>query len=165
MMWAEAPSTSFLDEFQRPDGHGWRDLETFLDSCEPALRAELGGHDITLDRGYVRVSGGISLWRKPVHELPEFLWVEKHLDLEGTLIERLPPNLHVGQDLNLASATRKLSPDLFVGGDLNLMYSRIRSLPENTMVMGDVCVELSPLARSSDDEIRSSARIYGAIHR
>jgi hypothetical protein len=163
---ADLPSLAFLQEFEcTVEQDGWRDIDAFLGACEPALRRELLNHDITLDHGYVRVSGGVSLWRKPIKELPCSLWIERNLDLEGTRIDRLPPNLHVGQDLNLGAMARHLSPDLFVGGDLNLMYSKVHALHPNTIVMGDLCVELSPLSETSDKDIRANAKIYGSIHR
>jgi hypothetical protein len=160
-------NTQFLDEFLHPamPPHVWKNLKEFFDACDPVFLDQLRLHDVQMESGMAHISGGVSLWRKPLYTLPEGLWIERDLDLEGTFLSRLPAHLHVGRDLNCGTATTALSEDLQVDGDLNLMGSLVCAFPDNVKVFGDLCIELSPLARLRDDEIRLQAEIHGEILR
>ena len=163
---ADVPDLASLEEFQLPHQQpGWADLDAFLASCEPPLREHLALRLVTLENGFAHVAGGVNLWRKPLSSLPGHLWVDRDLDLEGTGIEQLSECTRVGGDLNLGSMTSELAPDLLVEGDLNLMYSKVYRFPEKLTVLGDLCVELSPMAGLPDSVIRAQADIRGAIYR
>jgi len=57
---------------------------------------------------------------------------------------------------------------LEVGGDLDLFYSKITSLPEDLKVGGDLHIDITPLKKYTNKELRGmikSGFIKGKIYR
>jgi hypothetical protein len=111
--------------------------------------------------------GDLNLYGTPITSLPPDLSVGGYFDLSNTPITSLPSDLKVGGDFNLSDTPiTSLPSGLSVGGFLNLPGSKITSLPPDLKVKGDIFIYNTPFSEShTEEQTRQMAPgIKGNIH-
>jgi hypothetical protein len=116
------------------------------------------------------VKGNLDIINTSITSFPQGLQVKKNLLAAGTEITSLPKNLKVGGDLvlGLCYNLTSLPQGLQVGGSLALEETSITSLPPDLKVEKNLWIEGTPLAKKSDEEIRTmltTGYIKGGIKR
>jgi len=99
----------------------------------------LSKNDWTKQDGWFIVGGYLDLRGTKITELPPNLKVKGYLDLTNTPITELPPNLKVKGSLYLTNTPiTELPPNLKVGSSLYLRGTKITELPPNLQVGGQI---------------------------
>jgi hypothetical protein len=112
------------------------------------------------------VDGDLFLSNTSIKNLGNLEKVDGFLDLENTPIESLGDLKKVKGGLNLFNSSIKSLGNLEkVGGYLDLQNTPIKSLGNLKYVGGDLNLEGCPLAKLSDEEIKSQVKIKKGIFR
>ena len=121
-----------------------------------------------------RYEGDLNLNNTMISKLPNDLYVGLWLDLLNCKhLTKLPDKLHVGRSLYLEDCKQltKLPDNLYVGYHLFLNAVGITEIPNNLYVEGDFVISSTPLAKKyTDEEIyeivtSTGGEIIGKIYR
>lgn len=94
-----------------------------------------------------------------IKELPKSLRVTKYLNAARSPITSLPSNFRL-EGLNLyGSKIKKLPDNLVIDGDLSVMMTHIESLPNNLTVVGNLNIQRTKIQRYPDD-----LKVLGSIY-
>lgn len=122
----------------------------------------------------------LSLQYTKIKTLPIGFKLKGSLDLTGSEIESLPPNMKIGGDLILEDCKKitNLPEGLFVGGVLNIKNSAIDTLPSDIIILNEKIEDKSYFPKENNDEknyttlnefektiaSESDQRIIGKLH-
>lgn len=91
---------------------------------------------------HIDIAGTLDLRYSKIEKMPDNLHVGEDLILEGTKIAELPGNLQVGRILDLeGTKIKKLPENLKVGDSLHIEYTDINELPDSLEVGGWIHVK------------------------
>lgn len=127
---------------------------------------DVTGSPVSSLGGLNEVGGSLLLGSTAMKELPDKLFVAKHLDISTTAIRDIPGGVRVGGDMTVTNADVRFRHDEFiVGGSVNIRHSKVRMpkrlvcgrtfkvsdsvlvMPEHIQCGGDVSIENTKLDR------------------